>query len=62
MTDREHERRRRWRDALEVDLVPEQTSDDRDGPGWGDRPRTDKPAGAPDPDVQRYLDEKPPHH
>ncbi len=56
------ERRNRWRDALEVDLVPEQTTDERDDPGWGDAPRTGGRSGRPDPDLQRYLDEKPPHH
>ena len=42
----------------DVDLVPEQTSDDVDD-GWS--------AGAPAPGdnaatLRRYLDEKPPHH
>ena len=43
---------------LDVDLVPEQTSDDTDA-GWGASPaRTDDPAAV----LRRYLDEKPPHH
>ena len=43
---------------LDVDLVPEQTSDDTDT-GWGAESRTDAdPATV----LRRYLDEKPPHH
>jgi len=43
---------------LDVDLVPEQTTDDTDT-GWGGESRA-----APDPAalLRRYLDEKPPHH
>ena len=43
---------------LDVDLVPDQTSDDADT-GWGG-PAT----GAEDPAarLKRYLDETPPHH
>jgi len=43
---------------LDVDLVPEQTTDDTDA-GWGERPsRSDDPAST----LRRYLDETPPHH
>jgi hypothetical protein len=43
---------------LDVDLVPEQTTDDTDA-GWGAESRTEKdPASV----LRRYLDEKPPHH
>lgn len=51
------DRRERRLDLDDVDLVPEQTSDDTDA-GWG--------AGAAPGDraaeLRRYLDEKPPHH
>jgi hypothetical protein len=43
---------------LDVDLVPEQTTDDTDT-GWGTEGRADTdPATV----LRRYLDEKPPHH
>jgi hypothetical protein len=43
---------------LDVDLVPDQTSDDTDA-GWGGESRGDSdPATV----LRRYLDEKPPHH
>jgi hypothetical protein len=42
-------------DLDDVELVPEQTSDDTDA-GWS-TPRKDPVA-----DLRRYLDEKPPHH
>jgi hypothetical protein len=43
---------------LDVELVPEQTSDDTDA-GWGGEERTDRdPATV----LRRYLDDKPPHH
>jgi hypothetical protein len=49
---------RPWLVLDDVDLVPEQTSDDLDD-GWS--------SGAPAPGdnaatLRRYLDEKPPHH
>ncbi len=44
---------------LDVDLVPEQTSDDTDD-GWGGSEATadQDPAAV----LRRYLDETPPHH
>ena len=43
---------------LDVDLVPEQTTDDTDA-GWGAESRAGKdPASV----LRRYLDETPPHH
>jgi hypothetical protein len=44
---------------LDVDLVPEQTSDDTDA-GWGGSEVTadEDPAVV----LRRYLDETPPHH
>ena len=43
---------------LDVELVPEQTSDDTDA-GWGSEARDEAdPAVA----LRRYLDDKPPHH
>ena len=42
----------------DVDLVPEQTSDDTDA-GWGAESRTETDPAAV---LRRYLDEKPPHH
>ncbi len=43
---------------LDVDLVPDQTTDDTDT-GWGTESRADvDPATV----LRRYLDEKPPHH
>jgi hypothetical protein len=43
---------------LDVDLVPDQTTDDTDE-GWGGESRAEKdPATV----LRRYLDEKPPHH
>ena len=43
---------------LDVELVPEQTSDDTDA-GWGGNERGDvDPAEL----LRRYLDDKPPHH
>ena len=50
--------RRAARLDLDVDLVPEQTTDDTDT-GWGAEARADvDPATL----LRRYLDEKPPHH
>lgn len=43
---------------IEVDLVPDQTSDDTDA-GWGGEPREERDPAAL---LRRYLDEKPPHH
>ena len=43
---------------LDVDLVPEQTTDDTDA-GWGTERRADVDPAAL---LRRYLDEKPPHH
>ena len=43
---------------LDVDLVPEQTTDDTDA-GWGAERRTESDPAAL---LRRYLDEKPPHH
>lgn len=45
-------------DLDDVELVPEQTTDDTDA-GWspGGAPPGDKAA-----ELRRYLDEKPPHH
>ena len=46
------------RPRIDVDLVPDQTSDDTDA-GWGAPARDDRdPATV----LRRYLDEKPPHH
>ena len=43
---------------LDVDLVPDQTTDDTDE-GWGTESRAEKdPATL----LRRYLDETPPHH
>lgn len=38
------------------EVLPDRSRDD-DDTGWGDRPVEDDPD-----DVQRFLDEKPPHH
>lgn len=46
------------RPRIDVDLVPEQTSDDTDA-GWGAESRADRDPAAV---LRRYLDEKPPHH
>jgi hypothetical protein len=43
---------------LDVELVPEQTSDDTDS-GWGAEPGAEKDPAAV---LRRYLDETPPHH
>jgi hypothetical protein len=43
---------------LDVELVPEQTSDDTDA-GWGSESRAEQD---PRTVLRRYLDEKPPHH
>jgi hypothetical protein len=43
---------------LDVDLVPDQTTDDTDA-GWGTEARAD---ADPVTLLRRYLDEKPPHH
>lgn len=43
---------------LDVDLVPEQTTDDTDA-GWGAESRAEQEPAAV---LRRYLDEKPPHH
>jgi hypothetical protein len=43
---------------LDVELVPDQTSDDTDA-GWGAAPTA---AEDPAATLKRYLDEKPPHH
>jgi len=48
----------RVRPVIDVDLVPEQTSDDTDA-GWGAESRTESDPAAV---LRRYLDEKPPHH
>jgi hypothetical protein len=45
-------------DLGELDLVPEQTSDDTDA-GWGAGSRGEKDPAAV---LRRYLDETPPHH
>jgi len=43
---------------LDVDLVPEQTTDDTDA-GWGrDASSEQDPAAL----LRRYLEDKPPHH
>lgn len=41
------------------DLLPEATSDERDG-GWGDERGSG--GGSEAADLRRFLDEKPPHH
>ena len=41
------------------DWLPEQTADDTDA-GWGELPRELGPET--DSDIQRYLEERPPHH
>jgi hypothetical protein len=46
------------RPTIDVDLVPDQTSDDTDA-GWGGGSREDRD---PTTVLRRYLDEKPPHH
>jgi hypothetical protein len=38
----------------------EQTRDDTDH-GWGERTWSDNPSGS-DPDLDRFLEERPPHH
>ena len=43
---------------LDVELVPEQTSDDTDA-GWGAGAGSDRDPAAV---LRRYLDETPPHH
>jgi hypothetical protein len=43
---------------LDVDLVPDRTSDDTDT-GWGGPTARDEDPAAT---LKRYLDEKPPHH
>ncbi|CAB4923919.1 unannotated protein [freshwater metagenome] len=43
---------------LDIDLVPEQTSDDTDA-GWG---RDTLPEQDPAALLRRYLEDKPPHH
>ncbi len=53
MSEQDGEARRL--DLDDVELVPEQTTDDTDA-GWS-TPRRDPVA-----DLRRYLDEKPPHH
>ncbi|MEZ5115340.1 MAG: hypothetical protein R2737_03640 [Candidatus Nanopelagicales bacterium] len=50
----------RQRQALDVDLVPEQTSDDTDA-SWGDGSGRSGGGGDGD-DLRRFLDERPPHH
>ncbi|HSN06862.1 MAG TPA: hypothetical protein VLV82_05895 [Candidatus Angelobacter sp.] len=44
--------------GFDVDLVPEQSSDDTDA-GWGRDATEDRDPQAV---LRRYLDEKPPHH
>jgi hypothetical protein len=39
----------------------EQTRDDTDY-GWGERTWSDTPSGGTDPDLERFLAERPPHH
>ena len=39
----------------------EQTRDDTDV-GWGERTWSDTPPGGVDPDIERFLAERPPHH
>lgn len=43
---------------LDVELVPDQTSDDTDA-GWGAASQAGEDPAAT---LKRYLDEKPPHH
>lgn len=50
----------RQRQALDVDLVPEQTSDDTDASWGGGSDRSG--SGADGDDLRRFLDERPPHH
>ena len=54
--------------AFVSELLPEQTGDDRDL-GWGELPEGEGGDGAyapgdptDDPDLRRFLDERPPHH
>lgn len=49
---------RRRLELEDVELVPEQTSDDTDA-GWAGEARAEKDPAAV---LRRYLDETPPHH